>query len=132
MSVPHLSVISAGAGSGKTHHIQTTLAKWIRDGAVAPDRIVAVTFTEAAASEMRGRIRTQLVQDGLLEEALRLDQSYISTIHGFGLRLSTEFAFDAGTSPHPRLLKDDEESASIRLALADTPHADPILRNLKK
>jgi ATP-dependent exoDNAse (exonuclease V) beta subunit len=61
---------------------------------------------------------------------LRLDQAYISTIHGFGLRILTEFAFEAGTSPKPRLLNDDEQSTLIRLALARTDKADDITSNL--
>ena len=57
MSIPLLSVVPAGAGSGKTHHIQECLADWIESGEVAPERIVAVTFTEAAAAELRERVR---------------------------------------------------------------------------
>ena len=46
MTIPPLTIIPAGAGSGKTHTIQTQLAEWVVAGLVAPDRIVAVTFTE--------------------------------------------------------------------------------------
>ncbi len=130
MSIPQLTIIPAGAGSGKTFTIQNTLAKWVRDNEIDPDRIVAVTFTEAAAAELRGRIREQLVKDGRLEDALRLDQAYISTIHGFGLRLLTEFAFDAGISPAPRLLNEDEEAILIRQALAETDRADGVMGDL--
>ena len=42
-----LSIVPAGAGAGKTYHIQKTLADWVQDGNVAPGRILAVTFTEA-------------------------------------------------------------------------------------
>ena len=101
-------------------------------GLIAPERIVAVTFTEAAAAELRERIRAKLLSLGRLEDALKLDQAYISTIHGFGLRLLTEFAFDAGLSPRPRLLNEDEENTLIRLALARTEKADVITSNLAK
>jgi ATP-dependent exoDNAse (exonuclease V) beta subunit len=130
MSLPALTLIPAGAGSGKTYTIQQTLARWVRDGLVEPDKVVAVTFTEAAAGELRERIRNQLVEDGRLEDALKLDQAYISTIHGFGLRLLTEFAFDAGFSPAPRLLNEDEEAILIRLALAETDRADVVMGDL--
>lgn len=131
MSLPALTLIPAGAGSGKTYTIQQTLARWVRDGLVEPDKIVAVTFTEAAAGELRERIRNQLVEDGRLEDALKLDQAYISTIHGFGLRLLTEFAFDAGFSPSPRLLNEDEEAILVRLALAETDRADLVMADLE-
>jgi ATP-dependent exoDNAse (exonuclease V) beta subunit len=130
MSIPLLSVVPAGAGSGKTHHIQECLADWIESGEVAPERIVAVTFTEAAAAELRERVRARLLAGGRTEDALRLDQAYISTIHSFGLRLLTEYAFDAGRSPSPRLLNEDEETMLVRLALARTRKADVLTSDL--
>ncbi len=130
--LPPLTIIPAGAGSGKTYTIQETLGQWIVDGKIAPERIVAVTFTEAAAAELRERIQAKLLGMGRLEDALKLDQAYISTIHGFGLRLLTEFAFDAGLSPKPRLLNEDEESTLTRLALAQTDKADAITLNLSR
>ena len=128
--LPKLTIIPAGAGSGKTHTIQEKLGEWVVQGRIAPERIVAVTFTEAAAAELRERIRAKLLGLGRLEDALKLDQAYISTIHGFGLRLLTEFAFDAGLSPRPRLLNEDEENTLIRLALARTDKADVLTSNL--
>ena len=79
-ALPHLTLIPAGAGSGKTYRIKEQLADWVETGLVKPDRIAAVTFTETAASELRERIRTTLMERGRLEAALRLDQSFISTI----------------------------------------------------
>ena len=130
MTLPPLTIVPAGAGSGKTYTIQQQLGEWVVEGKIAPERIVAVTFTEAAAAELRERIRAKLLGLGRLEYALRLDQAYISTIHGFGLRLLTEFAFDSGLSPKPRLLNEDEENTLIRLALARTDKADVITSNL--
>ena len=127
-----LTIIPAGAGSGKTYTIQQQLGEWVVQGLIAPERIVAVTFTEAAAAELRERIRAKLLSLGRLEDALKLDQAFISTIHGFGLRLLTEFAFDAGLSPRPRLLNEDEENTLIRLALARTNKADVITSNLAR
>lgn len=132
MMLPALTIIPAGAGSGKTYTIQQQLGEWVVAGLVAPERIVAVTFTEAAAAELRERIRAKLLSLGRLEDALKLDQAYISTIHGFGLRLLTEFAFDAGLSPRPRLLNEDEENTLIRLALARTEKADVITSDLAR
>lgn len=128
--LPPLTIVPAGAGSGKTYTIQQQLGEWVVEGKVAPERIVAVTFTEVAAAELRERIRAKLLGLGRLKDALRLDQAYISTIHGFGLRLLTEFAFDSGLSPKPRLLNEDEENTLIRLALARTDKADVITSNL--
>jgi ATP-dependent helicase/nuclease subunit A len=90
-----------------------------------------VTFTEAAAAELRERIRAELLDRGRGEDALRLDQAYISTIHGFGLRVLTEFAFEAGISPQPRLLNEDEQDALVRRALTRTDKTDPIVSDLE-
>ena len=139
MTLPALTIIPAGAGSGKTHSIEVQLGAWVTQGLVKPERIVAVTFTEAAAAELRQRIGARLlgIDPGELPEAvdpvdlaLRLEQAYISTIHGFGLRVLTEFAFESGSSPQPRLLNEDEQNALIRLASSRTELANEITANL--
>lgn len=131
MSLSPLTIIPAGAGSGKTFTLKERLGQWVVDNAVAPERILAVTFTEAAAAELRERIRTELLDLGRGEEALRLDQAYISTIHGFGLRVLTEFAFEAGVSPLPRLLNEDEQDALVSKALTRTDKTDAIISDLE-
>jgi len=129
-TLPHLTLIPAGAGSGKTYRIKEQLADWVEKGLVQPDRIAAATFTESAASELRGRIRATLMQRGRLEDALRLDQSFISTIHGFGRRLLIEYAFEAGHCPRPRLLAEDEEQLLLRKAIARIDRIEPLSRRL--
>jgi ATP-dependent helicase/nuclease subunit A len=124
MSLPALTLIPAGAGSGKTFTIQKQLGAWVLAGQVAPERIMAVTFTEAAAAELRDRISAELIASGRVEHALKLDEAYISTIHGFGLRILTEFAFEAGASPQPRLIDDHEKDALTRIALAQTDQVE--------
>lgn len=132
MSIPQLTIIPAGAGSGKTYKIKSELYDWIDKGWVKPENVVAVTFTEAAAGELRSRIRSQLIEKGKLEEALKLDQAYISTIHGFGLRVLTEFAFAAGSSPGLRLLNESEQEALIRRSLAQSGEMETITKNLSE
>ena len=129
-AIPRFQIVPAGAGSGKTYRIQEQLADWITDGLIAPERIMAVTYTEAAAAELRERISAGLLARDRVEDALRLSQAYISTIHGLGLRLLAEFAFQAGMSPRPRLLNDDEQNTLVRTALARTDRADLVLGDL--
>ena len=126
-----LSIVPAGAGSGKTFAIQQRLGEWVSSGKVAPEKIMAVTYTEAAATELRERISSKLLELGRVDDALRLSEAYITTIHGFGLRVLAEFAFDAGASPRPRLLNDYERSTLIRRALARTDAADTIAERLE-
>ncbi len=129
-ALPKLNLIPAGAGSGKTFRIKEQLADWVESGLVKPDRIVAVTFTESAASELRERIRATLMSRGRLEDALLLDKSFISTIHGFGRRLLVEYAFEAGNCPTPRLLGEDEEQLLLRKAIARIQRIEAISRKL--
>ena len=106
-----LVIVPAGAGAGKTHRIKTQLSDWVKRGIVRPERILAVTFTEAAAGELRERIRAGLLADGLVAEAMAVERAYVSTIHGLGLRLLTEHALAAGASP--------AEAAQAELSRAD-------------
>ena len=130
IALPELTMVPAGAGSGKTYRIKEQLADWVVSGDVSPDRIAAVTFTETAASELRDRIRIELMARNQLEDALRLDQSFISTIHGFGNRLLVEYAFEAQCSPDTRLLEADEEGLLLRKAIARIDRIESISRKL--
>lgn len=121
-----LKIIPAGAGSGKTFRIKSDLVEWVRKGEVAPHRILAVTFTEAAAGELKDRIRASLLAEGMVEEALGVERSYVSTIHGLGLRILTEHAFAAQSSPSPRLLSDGERDLLIRRNLAESETLAPM------
>lgn len=129
-TLPDLTLVPAGAGSGKTYRIKELLADWVESGLVKPDRIAAVTFTETAASELRERIRITLMARGRLDDALRLDQSFISTIHGFGRRLLVEYAFEGGNCPTPRLLGEDEEQLFLRKAIARIDRIETLSRKL--
>lgn len=130
--LPPLTVIPASAGAGKTYSIKQSLSEWVADGKVRPDRIVAVTFTEAGASELRSRIRAELLSTGRTEELLKLENSYITTIHGFGMRLLREFAFDRGSALEPRLLTEDEQQVLIRKAVGQSQQAFNITGSLHR
>lgn len=77
-------IVSAGAGSGKTAVLSERVLRKVKDG-VAIDQLLILTFTNAAAKEMKERIRKKLVQNHLEEELLRLDKAYITTFDAFAL-----------------------------------------------
>lgn len=128
----HLTLVPAGAGAGKTHHIKETLADWVVGGEVSASRILAVTFTEAAASEMRDRIRGALMARGRIGDALEIDRAYIGTIHALGQRLLTEHAFAGGHSPESRLLTDPERDLLIRLEMGRCEGLKPLMAGLAR
>jgi ATP-dependent exoDNAse (exonuclease V) beta subunit len=121
MTMTELRVVPAGAGAGKTHHIKQTLAGWVADGTVRPERILAVTFTEAAAGELRQRIRAALLDAGDIDAALAVERAYVSTIHALGQRVLLEHAFAAGSSPEMRLIEEGEQHLLIRRAIEEEP-----------
>jgi len=127
-----LTIVPAGAGSGKTYRIKTDLTEWVKKKLVGPERILAVTFTEAAAAELRGRIRASLLAEGMVEAALAVEQAYVSTIHGLGLRILSEHAFAAGASPQPRALAEAERDLLIRQAMAHATALDGVKADLPR
>lgn len=82
-------LIVACAGSGKTETISRRIARIISEGA-SKDSIVAFTFTEHAASELKARIRKHLEE--IVPEEPSLGDMYVGTIHSFCLRLLKELS----------------------------------------
>jgi ATP-dependent helicase/nuclease subunit A len=126
------SIVRAGAGSGKTFKIKSDLVGWVKSGEVKPERILAVTFTEAAAAELKGRIRSTLLAEGMVEAALGVERAYVSTIHGLGLRIMTEHAFSANASPQPRHISDAERDLLIRQELTHCEALNPLKADLPR
>jgi len=118
----HISV-TAGPGSGKTTVLVERYLHILRTQKLTIDQIVAITFTNRAANEMRERLREQLNQ--LLRKAegaerklwlgykRTLDGAVITTIHGFCARLLREFPVEAQVDPQFLLL--DEHRAAMLL-----------------
>lgn len=125
-----LNIISASAGSGKTHTLTETLLGKISSGELSATELVAVTFTEAGASELKTRIRAALLSAGLYEAAQQVENAYISTIHAFGNRLLKELAFDLGTPLSTRMLNEDEQTQLIRASMIDSDALIQMTENL--
>ncbi len=90
--------VSAGAGTGKTTVIVERFLRAVERG-VDVNSILAITFTERAAGELRSRIRARLVETGRTDLARELDGAWISTIHGFCRRLLRSYPAAAGVDP---------------------------------
>jgi len=132
------NLLEASAGTGKTYALTTLMLRLLLENPIiAIDRILAVTFTEAATAELKDRVRARLklalaVLAGLetgdeeirailkkvepeqardrVQEAIRLfDEAPISTIHGFCNRVLRENAFESGMAFDMELLVNDEE-----------------------
>ena len=108
-----LVFVSAGAGTGKTSVLVERFARAIDQG-IDVASILVITYTERAAAELRSRIRARLAGLGRPELTRELDGAWISTIHGFCLRLLKQYPFAAGLDPRFRVL-DESQAAVLRV-----------------
>jgi DNA helicase-2/ATP-dependent DNA helicase PcrA len=97
-------LVAAGPGTGKTFTMVERFCWLVSSQAVAPTEILAVTFTEAAAAELRERIAAELIARGRREDAATLDASWIVTFHGACARLLRENAYLVGLPRELRVL----------------------------
>ena len=103
--------VEAGAGTGKTTSLVGRIVNLVASGETTLDRIAAITFTEAAAAELRVRIRSDLkksANDSSQSEGRRnrciqgvesLDNAFIQTLHSFAGALLRERPLEAGLPP---------------------------------
>jgi DNA helicase-2/ATP-dependent DNA helicase PcrA len=110
-------LILAGAGAGKTKTISERIVQIVRGG-TAPSNILAVTFTNKAAKEMRGRIISRLQEEALLPSYYQYqDLPTIKTFHGLGLMILSEQSSLAGLLKHPTILDTSDTLSIIKQAL---------------
>ena len=96
-------LIAAGPGTGKTY-TATERFCWLVEQGVPPDRILAVTFNDRAADELRERITTELTRRRPELGAQVMDGAWIGTFHGTCARLLEEFAYLVGAPRELRVL----------------------------
>jgi ATP-dependent helicase/nuclease subunit A len=92
-------LLEANAGSGKTSVLVERFVRSVLEDGVRPPRILAITFTERAAGELRARVRERFVELGRRDEARETETAWVSTIHGFCARLLRAHAITAGLDP---------------------------------
>jgi len=108
----------AGAGTGKTHTLIARCLDCLCREQVSLDEILVVTFTEAAATEMRQRLRQALETSLVTCHALLVthlsaqlalfDAAHIGTLHSFCLKLVREHFYALGLDPQPAVLDEGE------------------------
>lgn len=106
--------VVAGPGSGKTSVLIERFTWLVQERGVDPNRILAITFTEKAATEIKERMVRAFAHAPEIRE--QIERAYVSTIHGFCARLLRENAITAGIDPEFQVL---EQSFKLLRQVAD-------------
>ena len=104
------SIVEAGAGTGKTGVMVDRYCRLVCEKGVSPDAVLAFTFTDKAAAELRQRIRAEIERraeagsERARELLPRLGSAWVTTIHGFCNRLLSAHPVAVGIDPRFRVL----------------------------
>ena len=109
-------LIFAGAGSGKTRVLTARIAYLIASRRVWPDRLLAVTFTNKAAREMRGRVETLVGE--------KAERMWVGTFHATAVRILRREAQRIGITSSFVIFDEDDTRAALRRVL-DELRLDP-------
>lgn len=130
----HTLFVEAGAGTGKTTALVGRIRNLVLAGAVELRHVAAITFTEAAAAQLRDRVRTDLeraLRQSELDETARqrcaaalqqVDEAAMLTLHGFAQQVLAEHPLEAGLPPAFEIMDDLAEAELLDqawLALLD-------------
>ena len=109
-------LVLAGAGTGKTRVLTTRIAHILNSKRAFPGQILAVTFTNKAAAEMRNRVGHLLFGD---QAAPASNTFWIGTFHSIGAKILRRHAELVGLTPQFTILDDDDQQRLIKALLAD-------------
>ncbi|MFE9563290.1 UvrD-helicase domain-containing protein [Streptomyces sp. NPDC006487] len=131
---PAPQVIVAGAGSGKTTVMAARVVWLVGTGAVAPEQVLGLTFTNKAAGELAERVRTALARAGITDpdpSPAEADSAggepRISTYHAFAGQLLKDHGLRIGLEPSARLLADATRFQLAARVLREAPGPYPSL-----
>ena len=103
--------IVAGAGTGKTKIISKRFLKLVKELTENNEenpqsKILVITFTDKAANEMKERILLELEQNGVATNSF--DDLWISTFHGFCIKILKKYSIEAGLSPSFKIAQEEQ------------------------
>lgn len=101
-------LVSAGAGTGKTRVLVERFLDLVLNRKVLVTEILALTFTDKAAAEMKSRIFRRFKEKNCFEERRQLESAAISTLHAFAARILREHPLEAGIAPDFRVIEAEE------------------------
>ncbi len=126
-------LITAGAGAGKTSVLVERFVCAVLEDGLPPGRILAITFTDRAAAELRERVRARFQELGEREAARDVENAFLSTFHGFCLRVLRAHPLAAGVDPNFRVLEEGLAGRLRRQAFSSSldahlvEHGEPVV-----
>lgn len=116
----NIEFVSAGAGSGKTYKLTETLALALESGSARPHAILATTFTVKAATELRERARSWLLEKGRIDLATAIGQARLGTVNSVCGQMLKRFCFELGLSPDQTVLSEGQTKRLLETSLSET------------
>jgi DNA helicase-2/ATP-dependent DNA helicase PcrA len=104
-------LVLSGAGTGKTRVLTSKIAYILSKGLALPWQILAVTFTNKAANEMKSRVRA-IIGEGA-------DSLWIGTFHSIGLRILKKYSGLAGLKPYFLIFAEDDQRILIKKTMEE-------------
>jgi uvrD/REP helicase len=119
--------VAAGAGSGKTFTLTQRIVWALKEGSGTDgkpylsslDQALIITFTNAAATEIKERVREALEKEGLHSAALQVDDAWISTIHGMCSRILKIHVLDLGLDPEFEIIDDMTRNQLVNISIEE-------------
>ena len=119
--------VAAGAGSGKTFTLTQRIVWALKEGSGTDgkpylsslDQALIITFTNAAATEIKERVREALEKEDLHSAALQVDDAWISTIHGMCSRILKIHALDLGLDPEFEIINDMTRNQLVNISIEE-------------
>lgn len=109
-------LVLSGAGTGKTRVLTSRIAYLISKGIALPWQILAVTFTNKAANEMKTRIK-KIIGDSA-------DSLWIGTFHSIGLKILKRYTEAVGLKPNFIIYDDNDQKVLIKKVMEEELHID--------
>ena len=122
----NITYINAGAGSGKTYRLTEEMANKVINHQCTPSQIIASTFTNDAAADLKKNAREKFLERGLFTEAAELDSAAIGTVHSIGLQYIKKYWYKLGLSASVETITDDAKMGYLNRTLTKVVSDDDI------
>ena len=122
----NITYINAGAGSGKTYRLTEEMVNKVKDSFCTPSQIIASTFTNDAAADLKKNAREKFLERQLFTEAAELDSAAIGTVHSIGLQYIKKYWYKLGLSASVETITDEVKMGYLNRTLAKVVSDDDV------